>query len=249
MKLTLMIEGSAATIAAILAALPQGGSVTIDSPAPGSLPQDALPLPADDDEGPINESAPEVDSTGLPWDVRIHASTKATNGDGSWRNKRGVDKALLASVETELRGAAPAPQPAPVPIVTMPTALPMAPAPVPQPAPAPVVTLPPMPATGEPVAQAQPAPAPVPAPTPQPAPTPAPAATGALDFGAFMQHLSTKMAPGADGVPAVTADYLAGITAETATAFGQPLNAITDIAPNLQMINYVVQLMQRDNRW
>ena len=51
---------------------------------------------------PNPEGAPDVDSRGLPWDERIHASTKATNGDGSWRNKRGVDKALLEAVEAEL---------------------------------------------------------------------------------------------------------------------------------------------------
>lgn len=51
------------------------------------------------------EGAPDVDSRGLPWDERIHASTKATNGDGSWRNKRGVDKALLEAVEAELAGS------------------------------------------------------------------------------------------------------------------------------------------------
>jgi hypothetical protein len=61
-----------------------------------------------DDAGdslPNPEGAPDVDSRGLPWDERIHASTKATNGDGSWRNKRGVDKALVEAVEAELAGS------------------------------------------------------------------------------------------------------------------------------------------------
>lgn len=58
------------------------------------------------DSLPNPEGAPDVDSRGLPWDERIHASTKATNGDGSWRNKRGVDKALLEAVEAELAGGA-----------------------------------------------------------------------------------------------------------------------------------------------
>lgn len=43
------------------------------------------------------------DSNGLPWDERIHASSKALNADGTWRTKRGVDKALVAQVEAELR--------------------------------------------------------------------------------------------------------------------------------------------------
>jgi hypothetical protein len=62
-----------------------------------------------DDAGdslPNPEGAPDVDSRGLPWDERIHASTKATNGDGSWRNKRGVDKALVEAVEAELAASA-----------------------------------------------------------------------------------------------------------------------------------------------
>lgn len=69
------------------------------------------PEDAEDDGAPAPivtnpEGAPDVDSRGLPWDERIHASTKATNGDGSWRNKRGVDKALLEAVEAELAGSA-----------------------------------------------------------------------------------------------------------------------------------------------
>lgn len=66
------------------------------------VPSDSMPNP---------EGAPDVDSRGLPWDERIHASTKATNGDGSWRNKRGVDKALLDQVEQELSGSRPIPLP------------------------------------------------------------------------------------------------------------------------------------------
>lgn len=44
-----------------------------------------------------------IDANGLVWDERIHASSKALNADGTWRTKRGVDKALVASVEAELR--------------------------------------------------------------------------------------------------------------------------------------------------
>lgn len=52
-----------------------------------------------------------LDSAGLPWDERIHSSSKNTVADGTWRRKRGVDEALVASVEVELRallGNAPA---------------------------------------------------------------------------------------------------------------------------------------------
>jgi hypothetical protein len=55
----------------------------------------------------------QLDSRGLPWDRRIHASTKAINSDGTWRNMRGVDKDLLASVEQELRDVQALPVPTP----------------------------------------------------------------------------------------------------------------------------------------
>lgn len=44
----------------------------------------------------------EVDSRGLPWDGRVHAETKGTNKDGSWRSRRGVDKKEVAAVEATL---------------------------------------------------------------------------------------------------------------------------------------------------
>ena len=48
-------------------------------------------------------SAPDLDSRGLPWHEEIHASSKATNADGTWRTKRGVDKALVERIEATLR--------------------------------------------------------------------------------------------------------------------------------------------------
>lgn len=49
------------------------------------------------------------DKTGLPWDARIHASTKTTNADGSWRSKRDLDKDFKAKIEAELRAVPGAP--------------------------------------------------------------------------------------------------------------------------------------------
>lgn len=46
--------------------------------------------------------APDFDSAGMPWDERIHASSRATVADGTWRKKRGVSDELVAEVETEL---------------------------------------------------------------------------------------------------------------------------------------------------
>lgn len=45
----------------------------------------------------------DVDSRNLPWDGRIHASSRAKVNDGSWRQKRGVAPELVATVEHELR--------------------------------------------------------------------------------------------------------------------------------------------------
>jgi len=49
------------------------------------------------------------DSKGLPWDERIHSGTKGTNQDGSWKKRRGVQDAVVAKVEAELRSAPPTP--------------------------------------------------------------------------------------------------------------------------------------------
>lgn len=47
----------------------------------------------------------EFDSTGLPWDERIHSGNKTKNPGGEWRTKKGVDKGLLTNVTAELRAA------------------------------------------------------------------------------------------------------------------------------------------------
>ena len=73
-----------------------------------------------------------LDSEGLPWDARIHASTKALVADGSWRKKRGVDDATVAQVTAELKVASSVP-PAPAPI---PVSLPVPPPPTVPPVPA-----------------------------------------------------------------------------------------------------------------
>ena len=58
-------------------------------------------------------SGVELDANGLPWDARIHSSSKEklVKG-GGWKLKRGVDKDLVDQVETELKAALSAPAPA-----------------------------------------------------------------------------------------------------------------------------------------
>lgn len=60
------------------------------------------------DDGDIN---PTTDSTGTPWDERIHSTSKALNADGTWRLRRkpkDMDEAewaaLVESVKNDLMG-------------------------------------------------------------------------------------------------------------------------------------------------
>lgn len=46
-----------------------------------------------------------TDNAGLPWDSRIHASTRGKNADGAWKLKRGVEKATVDAVQAELKRA------------------------------------------------------------------------------------------------------------------------------------------------
>lgn len=278
MKLTLMIEGSASAIAAILASLPQdaGSGVTVQHhvtnglvptpplPTTGAAPAvvtsplpSPVPLPVapsdDDDSGPVDTGAPAVDSSGLPWDERIHAKTKATVADGTWRKKRGVDDATVASVEAILRSASP-----PMPIMAPPVAA--APIPVAPPAPIPLpVAMPLAGPVAAPVAPPPPVPyvepaAPPAPPMAAPAPAPVPEPVAATPFAGFMAKLAEQMQkPGADGLPMIHADYLAGITNEISAAFAPqgvaPLTVITDIKDVPPMIDYAIALLTRDGRW
>ena len=89
-------------------------------------PDSALDFPPESDEPLADLNPPALDSRGIPWDKRIHASTKARNtSDDTWRNMRGVNKDLLVTVEAELFAARDAstvlPKP-PVPNVPEPAA-------------------------------------------------------------------------------------------------------------------------------
>lgn len=49
-----------------------------------------------------NESIP-LDKEGLPWDFRIHASTKTLIAEGSWKLRRGVDPTEVEKVKAQLK--------------------------------------------------------------------------------------------------------------------------------------------------
>lgn len=44
-----------------------------------------------------------LDKEGIPWDSRIHASTKTLIADGSWKLRRGVDSAEVEKVKAQLK--------------------------------------------------------------------------------------------------------------------------------------------------
>ena len=87
------------------------GSIVAPPPPANTAPTTTTPGVASSAAG-ASSGGVELDKHGLPWDGRIHAGTKRKNADGSWAAKRGVDPALVATVDAELRqvmGAAPAP--------------------------------------------------------------------------------------------------------------------------------------------
>jgi hypothetical protein len=43
----------------------------------------------------------ELDSRGMPWDARIHASNRSKTIKNEWKRKRGVDESLVAAVEAQ----------------------------------------------------------------------------------------------------------------------------------------------------
>ena len=129
----------------------------------------------------VNATPPALDSQGLPWDERIHASSKSLNADGTWRFKRGVDKALVMSVGAELK-------------VRMATA---AAAPVPPPPTETAVVVPPPPTT---VAEVPP---PAPEPTSVVPPPPAAVPQVPQTFAQLMPHLTAAMQGGRLQMPAI----------------------------------------------
>ena len=254
MKTTLTLTASISVIARIVELIQEeglGDTLTDTTPAPASAPTPTLP--------PVSAAMPVApthtltDTSGLPWDERIHAGSKTTKADGTWTRRRGVDDATYKSVEAELRAQAglgnPQPQPVAIP-------QPAATSPVPVAAPAaPVAT-----AIGATVAAPVPSSvptAPAVAPTlpepvaPQPAPAVAPVVSGPPTN---LHELMTALTPLTQS-GTVTAEYLSGIIAEVNTAWvthlgGKTLNGLGDIAafPQFPIAGYIWQLFQRDGK-
>jgi len=66
----------------------------------------------------------ELDSSGLPWDARIHAGTKSKKKDGTWTALRGLnDEGKVKQIEAELRATVQGQQPGTLPGVGLPGVL------------------------------------------------------------------------------------------------------------------------------
>lgn len=71
----------------------------------------APPPPAAAAPPPPAAGASDLDAEGFPWDERIHASTKRTNGDGTYARRRNTPDDVWNAVRAELRALYPAPGP------------------------------------------------------------------------------------------------------------------------------------------
>jgi hypothetical protein len=216
----IIIEGSSVAEVIALAMSMQGGGNTVTKPV------STVEHAPEDDDGPVNTSAPERDSAGMRWDDRIHSASKGTTANGEWRKVRGLEKKFtpqeIASIEAELRAPATSSAPPPVQPVQ----------PVQPPAPMPMT---PAPMQMQPVQTPAPMPAPV-----QPQPQ---APTGSMDFNTFMQSIARLMQPNAQGQVFVDTGYLIALN----QMYG--LNNITDLAAKPDMIATVVQQLRNDGRW
>jgi hypothetical protein len=89
--------------AAAIAAATDSDSDSI-SPAAVLAQQSNLPLPTANAGSNV-----ELDADQVPWDERIHASTRNKNADGRWKRKRNVDDATYNSIAASLKSTAAAP--------------------------------------------------------------------------------------------------------------------------------------------
>ena len=103
---------------------PVAAASTAVPPPPASI-APTIPTP-----GPASSVAAvgsvELDKTGIPWDERIHASTKTKTADGCWKAKRGIAPEILSGVQAELHARVSAAPAVPVPAAPVP-AVPAAP--------------------------------------------------------------------------------------------------------------------------
>ena len=113
------VAGTALDPAAVFGGTPVADPLplsTIVPPPPVSIvPTTLIP-------GPVSSvAAVELDVKGLPWDSRIHSSSKNKLANGCWKVARGKAPEYVASVEAELKGVAAVTKPG-VPLPPVPVA-------------------------------------------------------------------------------------------------------------------------------
>ncbi len=111
---------------------PPASSAPSTSPAPVAPAVSAATVPAASATPTGFAQSAELDSEGVPWDSRIHSSSKNKVEGGRWRAKRGVDDAFANQIKADLRRAMNAPGVVPVQqpaAPTPPTGAPPVPAP------------------------------------------------------------------------------------------------------------------------
>lgn len=181
-----------------------GGGIPLAPAATGS----ASEPPAPTATPTATSNGVDTDSSGLPWDNRIHSTPPSKKKDGNWRGKRGVDDATVATVTAELRAAMAAPA---APAAGVAPAVPLPPTPpVATEAPpsavsvetAPVAPAPP--ATPVEAAPAVPLPPPAPAAAPGVVPPPPPAPTAPVATSTTATPATAPVAPAAPAVGPAT---------------------------------------------
>lgn len=134
-----------------------------------------------------------LDVQGLPWDARIHASTKTKVANGEWKKKKGLDPAVIATVVAELRAVMGLPA---VAASALTPGIPSTPAALAAAAPPP------------------PAPVPVPPVAAVPVPPPAPPTGAITTFAGLMSYISAQVVAGKWSHPeTLTACQASGVTA------------------------------------
>ena len=101
------------------------GAAFASTTAPVTEPATTAPVTEPATTAPVVTAAVELDKNGLPWCEEIHSKGKSQNADGTWRYKKGVDRAIVVpQVEARLRAELAAGAP---PVTETPAAAPPAP--------------------------------------------------------------------------------------------------------------------------
>jgi hypothetical protein len=184
---------------------------------------------ANDDENDARSAADvsgEVDSSGLPWDERIHSGSKKKKSDGTWTARRNVREEEVKAVEAELRqrGVAAAP------VASAPMVAPLAPA------------VAPLTAYAAAAAAYGITPEVVPAPVAAPVAPPAPAAAPlGRDYSGVLSRIQRACAAGKMDQNFISQHIVGGIN--SVPTFAVQMVAVTDMANRPDIVEYAHQIL------